>query len=775
MVLTMLLSAAVFAAPISQEEALRKASAFLANRHQTQGHRIVKAARRQPGMKLSAPYADAYFYVFNVGQDEGFVIVSGDDRALPILSYADHGNFDAQNVPASVQAWLDGYARQLRQLEASDIQSPSYATISRPTIAPLLTSHWNQNEPYNNDCPELYNGALPVTGCVPTAMAQLMYYHRWPAATTAEIPGYEGRTSWGEYGTLKVTGFPAATSFEWNKMKDVYSTELPQDEAEKTRAIESQKAVAKLMRVCGTAVEADYRDNSNGGTGAEDNMAAAALIKYFDYSKILRKVSRDNYMYADWQDMIYSELEARRPVIYGGQSSGGGHFFLVDGFEDGLFHMNWGWGGLCDGYYALSVANPPSNEGAGASSTLDGYGLQQVAIIGIKKNEGEQPTDIHMSSAIVNASGLQMAASFFNMNADTYSFDFGIGYARSNGTYVIVGSHYTTESPLGEGWGYNSVTFGVTGLPDGVYHLVPVSRVVGTTKWLPNGNAKRDYVKATVSGGSTTLEWIQPKVQLKATSFNCPGKHKVGLRQKVNVTVQNQGDEYYGPIVLFVGSGSTVKKKAFTGITLEPGESNVTTFTFEPETAGDNTLVVALDDACTKIIGQTTLNVKPQGETGEHLSVSAIKFDNDNAADHSVPEFAGKVTVTNAGSEDFDGEMFMRILYNPDGLWGNYAYLKDAYFDASVPAGSTVEVPFKIEGLTPGTYYWPMVCVNSTILWQTAGGQDIRRYEPDMDGISLTPSPSPMREGSIYSISGQRLIKPQKGVNIINGKKVVIR
>ena len=773
-VLMLMVATVMFAAPIGQDEALRKASAFIAQHHQHQGTKALKPARRQPGLNVAAVGGDSYFYVFNVGQDEGFVIVSGDDRAVPILGYADHGSFDAAVVPAPVQAWLEGYARQLRQLQASDVQDKSQAPINRSTIAPLLTMHWNQNEPYNKDCPKLHTGASTVTGCVPTAMAQLMYYHRWPAATTAAIPGYEGSTNWEDHGTLTVDGFPAGTAFEWDKMKDVYSAELPENEAEQAAALEEQNAVAKLMRVCGTAVQADYRDNASGGTGAEDDMACAAFIKYFDYSATIRKVIRDDYMYADWQQLIYSELQARRPVIYGGQSSGGGHFFLVDGFENGLFHVNWGWGGFCDGYYALSVANPGSNEGAGASATLDGYGLQQVAIIGIKKNEGEQPTDIHMSSAIVGISGTFIGVSYFNKNFNTYSFDFGLGYAQPDGTYVPVGSYYTSDSPLDKGWGYPSETLEVKGLADGVYQIVPISRVVGTEKWLPNGNVKRDFVKATVSGGQVTLEWNQPKVDLKVSAFDCPGKHKIGRRQEVNVTVQNLGDEYYGPIYFFVGSGSTVKLVAYTGITLEANESGATTFSFNPEIVGNNILVVSLDKECTKIIGQATLNINPQGETGENLSVKAFTFDNDNTTDWSVPAFAGKITVSNAGTEEFDGEMFLRIYYNVGARFGEFSFYKNVYFEATVPAGATVDVPFKVEGLTPGTYYWPIVAVNTTALWGSEGA-GIRRYEPDMDGVKGIMNEELRMKNSIFNLAGQRLAAPQKGIMIVNGKKVVVR
>ena len=761
------------AAPISQEDAMHKASAFISSRHHVQGNKLLKAVRYQPEMNVAALADHSSFYIFNVGESDGFVIVSGDDRFQPILGYVDHGSFDAQSVPANMKAWLDGYGDQLRRLQRSEVKAE--ASWSRSAIAPLLKTQWNQNEPFNMACPLLPNGGRPVTGCVPTAMAQVMYYHKWPAATTATIADYLGRTNWEGYGIQTYPGYPSGTRLEWEKMKDAYTADDSEADI---------KAVARLMSICGASVNVDYRDNATGGSEADAEQALTAFLTYFDYSPIITMEYRDNYLYADWLDMVYSELQAARPVIYGGTSSGGAHFFIVDGCDGSLFHVNWGWGGFCDGYFSLAIANPGSNEGSGASTTLDGYGLDQIAIVGIKKNEGEQPRSVHMQSSIVRVIGSNIVSSYFNDNPQSYRFDMGIGYAKTDGTYTLVGDMYRMDEPLDNGWGYNEYPFVVKGLPDGVYHLVPISRVVGKDEWLPNGNVKRDFVEANISGGTVTLKLNKPVVKLQATAFNCPGKHKIGRRQQVDVTIKNNGDEYYGPLYFFAGQGTKVYRITYAGTTIEAGTSTTMTFYYEPALEGENTLYVATDENCANIVGQSTLYINPRGETGDNLSVTAFTYNNDHASERYVREFSGNITVKNAGTQEFDGELFIRLYYNVEGESGSYGYLKDVYIEAVVPAGGTAQVPFHIEGLTPGAYYWPMVYVNSSVIWNTRGG-DIRRYEPDMVGIEAVDSEQLAVDSDVwYDLSGRKIVNGQwsivngklpRGIYIHNGKKVIVQ
>lgn len=306
-------------------------------------------------------------YVFNVSNNGGFIIVSNDDVAVPILGYSDSGSIDPDNMPDNMRAWLQGYADEIAWAKANNIPKASATgaprrTGSHPTtdIGPLLTTTWNQGSPYNDYCP---TGC--VTGCVATAMAQVMNYHKWPESSTA-IPGYGSRSGL------------VATNFDWANMKDDYSNGYNETEA---------NAVATLMLYCGWSVEMNYGPSS----GTQTSKVATALKSYFGYKSTTQYINRSFYTYANWTDLIYNELKEGRPVVYAGQAADNGHCFVCDGYQykDGgdQFHINWGWGSQSDGYFVLSVLNP-DEQGIGGSASNSAYNSGQEAVVGIQKING---------------------------------------------------------------------------------------------------------------------------------------------------------------------------------------------------------------------------------------------------------------------------------------------------------------------------------------------------------------------------------------------------
>ena len=316
-------------------------------------------------------------HVFNMSEKGGFVIVSNDSRTTPILGYSDSGTFDPDNMPDNMRAWLQGYADEIAWLQNQKENNTVTVTKARTregthattSIGPLLSTTWNQDTPYNNLCPEYSEGLKSATGCVATAMAQVMKYHEWPTAETAAIPEYTNN------GVTR-SSLPA-TTFDWDNMKDTY-----------TGSETDETAVATLMQYCGYSIEMNYGPSS----GAYTENVAYALVNYFDYdSNTMQWISRSSYSYANWTDIIYHELSQGRPVIYTGNTIDVGHCFVCDGYklEDNtdLFHINWGWGGTSDGYFVLSVLNP-SEQGIGGSASAGAYSFGQDAIIGIQKTGG---------------------------------------------------------------------------------------------------------------------------------------------------------------------------------------------------------------------------------------------------------------------------------------------------------------------------------------------------------------------------------------------------
>lgn len=353
---------------------------------------VSKHNNRKSAPTVEEPFQVSGLYVFNLSKDAGYVIVSNDDQTTPILGFSDSGSIDPKNMPDNMRAWLQGYADEIAWIQKNGITTTPAADKARRraitnhnTIGPLLSTRWNQNYPYNACCPALNTNKNCATGCVATAMAQAMYYTEtnnvnfstnYSTTTTKEIPSYTNTRYGSPQGPIA-----NGTTINWGQMIPDYSNYTD----------EQVPAVAYLMWYCGISVQMDYGPES----GSNTVKVADALKNYFGYSETTKFVARSCYTYDNWKELIYHELSELRPVVYGGQSSGGGHEFVCDGYkyEDNtdLFHINWGWGGQSDGFFVLSALYPKV-QGIGGSSSTDGFHYGQDAVIGIQKIGGTGTT-----------------------------------------------------------------------------------------------------------------------------------------------------------------------------------------------------------------------------------------------------------------------------------------------------------------------------------------------------------------------------------------------
>lgn len=395
--LVFLMTIVAWADDVTVQQALQQAQSFIQQREDA-GSRP-KRVKGSAASQLTMASQFSGLYLFNVADNGGFVVVSNDDRTIPILGFSDSGVIDPDNMPDNMRAWLQGYADEIawakehmsnnaKTTKAGAAQAPRrVGSHSTAPIAPLVTARWNQSTPFNDLCPDYSSGKRAVTGCVATAMAQVMYYHKWPQAATAVIPAYTTSS----YG-INMPSLPA-TTFDWDNMLDEYSRHWNGSKWETLpdyTAVQGT-AVATLMQYCGSSVLMDYGPTSNSNT----DMVASALREYFDYNATTTQfVSRSLYSAAKWADLMYYELAKGRPVVYGGQSSGGGHEFVCDGYQyaDGtdFFHINWGWGGMSDDYFVLSALDSHA-QGIGGSSSTDGYHYGQDAVIGIQPSTSDVP------------------------------------------------------------------------------------------------------------------------------------------------------------------------------------------------------------------------------------------------------------------------------------------------------------------------------------------------------------------------------------------------
>jgi hypothetical protein len=374
--MTLALVVSSFANPISREQAQQRALAFLQNKRGAKRLTpVTRGARLAPRHSQPAMGHDLYF-VFDRGVEEGFVIVPADDQTPAVLGYCDTGHFDYNEIPDNMRSWLDDYAQQIAGLQLAGLSAaelPVAALQTHDPIDQLMDSKWNQGAPYNLLCPDYFIFGTSVTGCVATAMAQILYYHRdnLPHETLVALPAYTANKVHVTYGHLQVDGVEAGAPLDWDNMCPTYS-------GSDNRTNVQKMAVAQLMQYCGVGVHMDY---SNSGSGAYSNDVPAALQSIFGIPTTCRLISRSDMSEEQFDKTVYAELAKGDPVYLSGSNGSGGHAFVADGYDGNLcYHINWGWGGSSDGFFMLAKLNPAS-QGIGGSD--GGYSDGQAAVIGI--------------------------------------------------------------------------------------------------------------------------------------------------------------------------------------------------------------------------------------------------------------------------------------------------------------------------------------------------------------------------------------------------------
>lgn len=317
------------------------------------------------------------YYVFDNTGGPGFVIVAGDDVAMPVLGYSFEHEFSKDNLPANLKAWLEYMRDEVNEARRSGAKAESAVTrawsqveVGTPVVE-LETAKWNQMEPYNLLCP-IVGGESTYTGCTATAVAIVMRYHQWPEKGVGTLPGY--KISRGEV----LPELPLGHTYDWKNMPLEYPY-LGYSQVE-------ANAVAVLMRDCGWMIFSDYGPIGSVGTMASSYDIPSGLKTYMGYDKKARIISRNGYSTFEWNALMKGELDNSRPIIYAGFSVRSGHAFVLDGYTDqDYYRVNWGWGGYCDGYFLLTALDP---EGQGAGGSEGGYNTSQTAVIGIQKDDG---------------------------------------------------------------------------------------------------------------------------------------------------------------------------------------------------------------------------------------------------------------------------------------------------------------------------------------------------------------------------------------------------
>lgn len=606
-----------------------------------------KAAAKAPSMNGGTTTAVSPYYVFPFGENKGFAIVSGDDDMPEIVGYADHGTYDANNMPAAMAAFLNNYRatiEAMKQGNASAIKNIAEAkalrannTRATTAVSPLLGDiKWNQSEPYNNMCPKYDGTNLSATGCVATAMAQVMMYWKYPKELKADINEYETSTH-----KLTIAGETKGQKYDWDNMLPTYTnnnyTQIQAD------------AVAKLMLHCGKAVEMDYGEES----GAI--VTPGRLAKYFGYdSDLMLDLMRTCFTLAEWTAIIDKELQAKRPILYSGRTTNGGHQFVCDGSDgNGLYHINWGWGGYQDGYFDITILNPGQG-GIGAGNVTDGYNRGCDMIIGIQPDNGKVDEPLaDVPSLIIEyynsdefTSGIELTKATRNNTTEDFTIKIndcwdniystnieclcGYGISDGKGGFKLISE---TENILMNGTRFGTIlTINNRFSPNGTYTIYAIYSTDNGKTWKKCAYYyMQPYV---VKSTATTLSLVKTQLTAEITSKETQYS---GVEGTFELSITNNGDdEFIGLINAYTSSTATCPDDAIAQPYMTiPAHSTVTReIGITPTAVGD--MYVWIED----------------GESGEMLQ-NAKKF---NVEQSTAPSFVLEKVETNATPDAYELE-----------------------------------------------------------------------------------------------------------------------
>jgi len=508
----LMLSSALSAETVSETRALSVAKKFF------YGNGAVPASTFElvwngETVRTKADDSAPAFYVY-ARSGGGFVIVAGDDSVTPVLGYSRDGEFKTEGMPDNVSWWFAQLRDYIKEgiamgLGATDKTKAEWGNLdsigdTATEVVYIQTPSWNQGSPYNNLCP-LDGSYSTYTGCVATAMAEILRTIRYPSAGTGTIPAYKTYSK-----SISIPAHTLGETYNWDQMPMTYSSSWT----------ETQKnQVARLMYDCGTAVEMDY---TSSGSGAISSEVPAALKTYFKIDSGATYKEASSYS-SSWEQMLKNQLNTGYPLFYRGRTSDSGHAFVVDGYDsDGKFHVNFGWGGSSNAYLAY-----PNFNGGGYSFTQS-----HAAVFGIKPGqeepepEPEKDGEMYFKRSSSSDAGLAASQSDFvtgekftitakgllcNAGEGKFSGQVGIARVNSSGTFQEIISSTKTYSKLAPGSGDTNLSFScsLTKLNGGDRAKL-FSKLDGSSKWTE--------IECSSESGFSTSVYLEPRIDLPSNT-----------------------------------------------------------------------------------------------------------------------------------------------------------------------------------------------------------------------------------------------------------------
>lgn len=529
------------------------------------GKQMPQKAKAKSRTATTASPSDAY-YVFN-NDAGGFVIIAGDDAVTPVLGYTSTGSFDAENLPDGLKDLLKSYERQIAALGDNYVANQTATRAAFTGEKLLKTAKWNQSNPFNKYTPSNY-----VTGCVATAGAIVMKHHGYPAkGTGSHSYTWNGKTISAVF----------EHNYDWASM--------PADNGTNGADFDG---VARLMADLGVAVEMQYNKD---GSGAYIGNLVTALQKYYGYSKLSHLMAIEDVGAEAWNGRLRAEIDANRPVLYAASDpAAGGHAFVIDGYKDESFSVNWGWGGYCDGFYQIGALNP---ESAG-KPTGDKYNVGQSAVFGMQPSDGTekisgmgfltnvgelQMLNMNITDVKKGQNGVIFSAPIGNTGDQPYTGEAAVALMNAKGEMrEIVSSSSQTFNNLSRGSYYPSLSFSFVSTVDaepGDY-LAIVAKEKGSSEYIElydqnferlrlpaTGYVPRTFEVRTKMGEGATFQQAETRYNPARNFYN--GKPVIGSKYYHYLTVDEGISQYFvelnGKLMDDVKLG-TAKPNSFRGI-----------------------------------------------------------------------------------------------------------------------------------------------------------------------------------------------------------------
>ena len=530
------------------------------------------------------------YYVFNAESNQGFVIVSGNDQTEPIMGYSENGSFDSDNIPPALQFMLDRYAEELDSINAEEpindnVTNPrKVVSLPRTAIEPFCTRMWSQAEPYWNMSP-LDGGKRCGIGCLASSVAITMGYFNWPQVTKT-IPAYTTTTRGINMEELE------PWTVDWDNILDRYeNNKYTSKQAE---------AIAKFMLYVSQAMKADFTNN---GVNAYISSAIYGLINYFDYDPILHHVYLSDYETVnDFTDVVYAEIAQGRPVLFDGfslstpTSNVAGHAFVCNGYDkNDMFHINWGWGGICNGYFRVTMVNPYK------TTRNRNYSNKLGALIGLQPNGWKENTgmsypteDMSLQFLSINPNENGIRITLQNGYNTKQTFENAIAIYDNNLNFVKLISDIDTTTFNKNGWSYKTYSsISYENVADGTYKVIPVSRICGEERWhFDRCLGTYAYLEAIVDEGKISYSPIETLVVNSFSVLESDQGNGIGAPQTAILNVTNNSfDHYDKEIFLFANKQLNMPN----GIKIPMNSTEDIRFEFVPYVAGDYKLEVCKD------------------------------------------------------------------------------------------------------------------------------------------------------------------------------------